>query len=449
MGIWRSWRHDRLLRNVIRSSGYLFSSNSVMVMLSMFQGILVARLVGMDGLGLVTTVTVFVSNIHRLMSFRMSEVIVKNLGEALEQQDTPKASATIRWAVFVETTTSLLAFGMLLLMAPWAAETLAKSPASTNLFWLYGLALIGNVLYETSTGILQTLRRFDRLASINVIQSGLTAVIILAAFLTHQGVVMVLIGYLAGKIFAGIAVFGSAFHILRNTLGRGWWSSKFSQPTYSRELFRFALNTNLQGTVNLLVRDNIPLLLAALRSQAEVGYFKLALSIINFVMLPIEPLIWPTYTEISRTIANRSWLLTRRLLRQVSLIAGAWTILAGGVIIAFGPWLIPFVYGSEAFPAYPVYLVLFLGYGFANILNWNRPLLLALNKPGYPLIVAVFVGFFEIGLTFLLVPRYGYLMQAAILSGYLIVSIGIITWRGLNELGKRALVEPSAGDLRD
>jgi O-antigen/teichoic acid export membrane protein len=67
-------------------------------------------------------------------------------------------------------------------------------------------------------------------------------------------------------------------------------------------------------------------------------------------------------------------------------------------------------------------------------MNWNRPLLLAFGKPWYPLLVAVGVGTIELLLTLWLVPLGGYLAMAAILSGYLAISVGITAWRGWREL---------------
>jgi O-antigen/teichoic acid export membrane protein len=168
-----------------------------------------------------------------------------------------------------------------------------------------------------------------------------------------------------------------------------------------------------------------------LLSTAEVGYFALASRLINLIMLPLEPFIWPTYAEITKTIAQKQWAVTRGLLRQVSTIGAAWTFLAGGSLAALGWWLIPFVYGSAMSPAYPVFLVLLIGYGAANIANWNRPLLLALGRPGFPLIVSAITGAVEVALIFTLVPTGGYLIGAAIVSGYFVISISWIALRGL------------------
>jgi O-antigen/teichoic acid export membrane protein len=176
-----------------------------------------------------------------------------------------------------------------------------------------------------------------------------------------------------------------------------------------------------------------------LTTSAEVGYYNVAFAFTNLLMLPIEPFIWPTYTEITRTIAEKSFSVTRSLLRRVSAISAAWIVAVGGFISLFGWWLIPFLFGSEFRPAYPAVLILLLGYGFANIFGWNRPLLLALGKPTFPLIVATLVGILELALIFWLVPLYGYLAAAAILSAYLITTVSILVWRGIFEMRKQEL----------
>lgn len=436
-----SWQQDHLLRGVVKSSSYLFSSNALSAALGFLQGIFAVRLLGADGYGLVSgTVIVFASNVNRLLSFRMNEVVVKHFGQALVEKKRQRAAAVVKACGLVEAGTSVLAYLVLLLLAPWAALQIAKDPQTAYLFRFYGLVLLSNLVYETSTGVLQAAKRFDRLALINMSQSILTAGLILAAFLYRGSAFDVLAAYLLGKTLAGLAVVALALREMNTCVGRDWPRAPLNMLTDWREIASFAINTNLSGTVNLFVRDNAPLYLGALRpeavAQTEVGYFKLALSIINLVMLPIEPFIWPTYAEITRTIAQKQWQATRRLLKRVSAIAGLWTLVASGGMALLGWWLIPLVYGSDTGPTYPALLILLVGYGFANILNWNRPLLLALGKPSFPLIVAATAGLVEILLAFWLVPVYGYRSMAAILSGFFIVSIGIIAWRGMREISK-------------
>ncbi len=85
----RTWWQDKLLRGVLKNTSYLFSSNTISAALGMFSSIFATRLLGVDGLGLVATIQTFTSNINRLLSFRMSEVVVKYLGQtlAIDQKD--------------------------------------------------------------------------------------------------------------------------------------------------------------------------------------------------------------------------------------------------------------------------------------------------------------------------------------------------------------------------
>ena len=84
-------------------------------------------------------------------------------------------------------------------------------------------------------------------------------------------------------------------------------------------------------------------------------------------------------------------------------------------------------------------LILIAGYGFASVFQWNRSLFLSFGKPGYPILVSTLIGVIELALMSYLVPIYGYLMLALILSGYFIVSIGLITLRGLWEVHRRQI----------
>ena len=168
----QSWWQDGLLRGVLKNSSYLFSSNTVAAGLSFLQGIFATRLLGIDGYGLVSaTIIVFVSNIHSLLSFRMSETVVRFTASALKEGRKDQAAALVKTAGLLEASTSVLAYLVLLLLAPLAGRYLGKDLSTTSLFTFYGLALLANLLFETSTGVLRAARRFDRIAQVNLGQS--------------------------------------------------------------------------------------------------------------------------------------------------------------------------------------------------------------------------------------------------------------------------------------
>lgn len=427
-------REDPLLQRVVRNSSYLFSSSTISAALNVVQGIFIIRLLGDSDFGLLTIVMDFASNVNRLLSFRMSEVVVRYVGEALAQGSKERAAALVKGIGLTEMSASVLAYLVLLLFSTWGAQLFANNTSVAYLFRFYGLFLLANLVYETSVGVLQATDKFKLVAHANFYQSVATLLFVIVAVLLKLGIVGVLSAYLIGKTVAGIVVVGYAIQQLNNKLGRGWARASLHLVTNWKSIWRFAFSTNLNQTINLFARDNFRLYLAVFLPDAQIGYVKLASTLVNLVMLPIEPFIWPTYAEITRSISQRQWQATRKLLKQVSTIGGAWTLLAGGGLVALGWWIIPFVWGSEMSPAYVCMVILLAGYAFANTLNWNRPLLLALGHPMYPLVVAAITGFIEVILLFTLLPNGNYLVGAGIFAAYLAVSISWNAIRGITLL---------------
>lgn len=436
-----AWRSDPLLRRVVKNSSHLFSSSAIGALLSFAQGILTARLIGVPALGLVTTIITFASNVNRFLTFRMSEVVVQRLNAALAAEKKDEGAAAVKAALLIEIVTSMTAYLVLLALSGWAARTFAAEfltdPLTRRLFPFYGLILLTNLAAETSTGVLQAARRFQWIARLNVLQSLATAAIILYAFLAQRGVYEVVLAYVIGKTINGLGLALLAQIELRSLLGADWWKMPLRLLPHKRAMLTFMLNTNLNGTVNLFTRDNFPLYAAWLLNSTQVGYYRLAQMLINFIILPLDPFIWPTYAEITQTIAQKQWEATRRILRRVSLLTGS-IVLAVGLGLALTGWfLLTLFYGPQAAPAYPILLILLIGYGFASVFQWNRPLLLALGKPAYPVLIALLIGLIELTLMFSLVPRANsMLLLAAIFSGYFVVSIGLTAWRGWTALSQ-------------
>ncbi len=439
-------REDRLLQRILKNSGFLLSSSGAGAVLAFGQSILAVRMLGVDGWGLVAVITTFASNVSRLLSFRMNEIVVQRIHAAQAENRPGQGAAALKSAALIESLTSLLAYAVLFALSAWAAQTFADDVSLTPLFAFYGLSLLGNLVTQTATGVLQAFDRFDYLARIGFGQSLTTASLIAltwalwrwqpALYQPHL-LKLTLTAYLLGKVYYGASLAVRAVCVANEAWGADWRRVSWRETPDLRGMLTFALHTNLNGTVNLFTRDNIPLYLAALLSSVEVGYMKLAQGLINPILLVVNPFIWPTYAEITRSVSRGQWRTTRRVLRRVSLVTGGVVALLGGGLALTGWWLIPLLYGAEARPAYPALLLLLLGYGFASVFQWNRPLLLALERPSWPVLVSAGVGAVELAAIFWLTPRYGYLMMAGILSAYFILSIGIMVWLGLREIRRR------------
>lgn len=438
----RSWRQDPLLSRVLRNSSYLFASNVIGAVLS----IVTANLLGVPGFGVLGVLTGFVTGVNRLFSFRMGEVVVKYMGEALAVGDNRRAAAVVKAAMLVETLTSIAAFGFLALVAPLAAAYIAKDASTAPLFLLYGISILAGFTTESSTGVLQVTNHFRSQAMINLLQSLLVAALIVWAYFTEGGLLAVLWAYLIGKIILGLGPTLMAFFWLPRVLGKDWLRAPWSLLPPRRELVRFGISTNFSGTINLLARDSEVTWVGFFFGPTVAGYFKTALAVMTLIVMPITPLISTTYPEITHAYANRAWGALRSLLQRISTIAGAWTGAAALGLILFGrqvlfeEWTLFgrtfHIYTAEFLPAYPVLLVLLIGFGVANIFFWSRPLLLVQGLADFQLKVNFWAMAAKIALAFALLPWAGYLTEAGLMSGYFVVTVLIIVWRGLRTINQ-------------
>ncbi|MFH1446341.1 MAG: oligosaccharide flippase family protein, partial [Chloroflexota bacterium] len=279
-----AWSKDFLLRKVVRNSAFLFGGQAMSAVLS----ILTADMLGVAGFGVLGVVVSFISNINRLMSFRMGDFVVKYMGAAIARDENDSAAAIIKVAALTETLTSILAFVILLLLAPWAADKFAKDPTTTILFQVYGLTILGNIASETATGVLQVTGHFRSQALINLVQSFITAGLILLVYITKGDVLGVVLAYLAGKILLGVGPMVLAAYWLHKVLGKSWWRVQLRDALPPRkEMVRFALSSNFSGTINILARDSEVLWVSYFFSTVEAGYFKVALAVINLMVMPI------------------------------------------------------------------------------------------------------------------------------------------------------------------
>jgi O-antigen/teichoic acid export membrane protein len=434
--MWNAIKKDKLLQKVIRNSSYLLSSNVLSMGLSVIQSILAGRLLGVAGVGVIGTITVFATTLNKIFSFRMNELVVKYFGEAIAHEEKEKAAAVVKAAGIGEIASAVLSFLILILLAPLAAERLADDPAASSLFIMYGTIILANFTYETAIGIIQVRNHFRNQAVINLISSAVTASIITWAYFSQKGLLEILFAYLLGKFILGLGTTVLGWREMNKSLGKSWWRTNFDSLPPFKELFNFAFSTNISNTVIHLVRDNEALWIAWFLTPVEVGYTKTALAIINLVQVPITPFISTSYPEINNAVIKKDWKLLRQLLKRITLISGVWTGLSAVGLAIFGRWLLMF-YGPEFLPAYTPMLLFLIGLGFANVLFWNRPLLLSLGLPLVPYRISLYCGIAKVAFAFLLVPRLGLNMEAFLLSAFFVISVGLIVLHGFKEIKLR------------
>ena len=434
MSLLAKFKNDPLFVKILRSSGSLFSNNTIALGLSVLQGIMATRLLGPAGFGLIGVVMAFASTVNSLFSFRMSELVVRYGGEYLNKRENEKASALMKAAGLTEAAVSLMAFLVVLATAGFAESYFAKTSDTAWMFIVFSIGLLANFNTETSTGILQITGRISLQGVINLIQSIFTILIITVAFFFHGTIVTVLIAYLVGKTILGLGMFIAAQVQLHKALGSGWWRTSFTAINSWREILRFAFSSNVSATIIKIFRESELIWIGFFLDTTAVGYYRVAYTIVYFLAIPADPLIAATFPEINRLTVEKAWSKLKSFLKKITALSFAYNIVLGAGLIFLGRWVILIYSGEEFVNAYPALAALTVGLIFNYILFWNRPLLLALGLPEFPIYITLISGGIKLALSFWLVPQYGIFAAGALLSYYYITSVGIMSLRGVKQI---------------
>lgn len=442
----RVLKEDTVLRRVLRNTSYLFSSQSATTVFSFVQSIFAARLLGVELLGLLGIITTFVTNVNQLFSFRMGEFIVRFMGKELNDRNIDRAGAVVKAAALTEGITSILAYVALYLLAPLGvslfAGAYAGDPMVIGLVRLFGLSILAQLTSETANGILQITNHFRTQAAINLIQGGVTAALILVAFLIKADFLFVLWAYLIGKLITGIAPILMAVLYLNRHLKAGWWHAPLSQLPSFKDMAKFAVSTNLNGTVKMLATGSEALWVGLFLDTSAVGLYKVALGIVSPFMLPVSAFLATTFPEVTRSVVAKKWSELKQLLKRVSLISLVWSAVGLIGTLLLGRWALSTFYGADFVGGYSALVILILGFGVSNIAFWNRSLLLAFTRPNTPLLIMAGSMVVKILLSFVVIPAFGINGAAALLAGNLFLSVGAIAAIGLLLVRKSEKLEP-------
>jgi O-antigen/teichoic acid export membrane protein len=436
-----------LFRRVIRNTGYLFSAQTISAAISIGQSALAARLLGVEGVGYLGIITQFSSTINRLLSSRMSELVITYLGKFTADDRKQHAAALFKAAALVEICGSTTAYLLVVILSHAGAILFAKNEVLAGIFAFYGLSVLANLMYESATGLLQFFNRFSMIAAITVGQSALTLVLIVLAFTAEQSLYAVVTAYLVGKVVLAVGVSLAALWQARREWGNGWWHAPLSLlKEYRKELIRFGLSTNISGTLKLLTRDGEILWLGAFSTPLQVGFYKIARAITSILIMPITPLITTTYREVAREIADRSWKNVRYLLRSGTILSAAFTLPASVGLVFFGRWVIVTIYGAKFLPtSYSSLLILLVGVMLVNIFYWNQVVLLPLGMPQIPTQVQFVAAVLNVIGIAVLVPHWGAHGMALLLSVYFVLTTSALVVISMRELQK---AEQQSADLR-
>lgn len=400
--IWGTFRTKVIGRNFVRNVGVLTVANGISAALSLVQGILVARWLGPELYGVAALVMSYPNLVYSFFDARSSEASVKYLSEFHARGEPERALAMCQLGYVVDFAIAALAFGVVLLSAPWAAQSIAHHPEMVGLIVVYTAAFIPRALAGTSYATLATLGRFPLIACIDVLATLLRVVLVLALVST---------GWQVSGVVWGNAIPTAATGLLYGTFA--WvltyraWGTFPHQGSWQvlrgrrREILGFLAYNDLSALLGMIPKQMDVVLLGYLRDPTEAGYYKLAKSFagsVSYIVRPLQAIVYPQMARLcSFRDPQRIQQRAQRLAFNIGLPLGMAVVISTLPL----PFILPPLVGQSYLPAVTTTQFLLVGGAIWLTFFWLRPVYFSL---GQMRVWCLSIGLYAAGFIVLAVP---------------------------------------------
>jgi O-antigen/teichoic acid export membrane protein len=446
----RTIRQSILAREV----GSLWVAEGVVLVTSLLQAAIVARVLGPRDFGASALVLSSTSLVFTFLDPQSKEAVVKYLGAHHANGRIKQALAVAKVAYAADLIVGLAGFALVAGGASWAADHVIHSSATAHLLVIYAAASTMSAPSATSRAVLTTFRRFSTVAVLQAGASLLRTVLITLLVLADLGVRGVIYGAGITLVLESMCAAALAHRTLRAEVGGRWWQGRRAAlGDQFREMVRFMVYTDLTSLVAVFVKQADLVVLGYVRGPTEAGYYRVARLVtapLSSIVTPLQQVVYPRVAAMAG-IHDHPGL--RRAARTYTLKLGMPIAVAALLGIPLLPLLLPVVAGAEYRPAVGGAMVLLAGGALILPLFWARPILLAEGHVRFLLANASLVaalslaGYFVLGE---LMGNVGIALSRSVFAGALGSLAGVVYFfhaRGrLGDRGSGHVIPPPTLD---
>ncbi|HID97515.1 MAG TPA: flippase [Thermodesulfobacteriaceae bacterium] len=385
--------------------------------LGLVTSIIVARLIGAGGVGIIALSSIIISAASTAGRFGLDNSLVRFVGEYASRNDWNRVAGVYSLSVRTCTLSLLLVAGFIMVAAEPLAEHVFHKPGLALPLRLMALGMVPTGIVFIRGEVLRGLKRIRESISLQLILPQIFSLPLVVVLAYLWGVT----GAVVGTVIGSVIVLVYSFSI---------WNTAVPQIAAIRgefdraKLFRSSFPLLLVSMMHMIMASADTAILGIFNGSESVGIYSIALkigSLTNFILLAINTIAAPKFAALygqGDVLALED--LGRYFTKMgivVALPIFLVIILAGRMILGF--------FGSEFTGAYSVLLILAAAQ-MANVSFGSVGYLLAMT--GHEIVVrniTMISAVSNIGLNFILIPVYG-ITGAAAASAVSIVLFNIL-----------------------
>lgn len=372
------------IRKLFQNAAYLITGNIGQAVLSLVQGVIIARTLGPSEYGVWGVVIAFSGITQAFLSFRTGESLTRYLIVLKENGNKQALLALFAAALLTDFSTRVGAYLVIISLSPWVVQYIAGEEHGTLIYGIYGLTVIASFADNLWYCVARDQRQFKTAAAVPFV----LAAVQLAGILVLWNLDALQLLELA-VVFAATALVKLIVNL---------WYVKVAIKKYDLQLtdlrinklinhqkqlagfWRFMKSTFWSSMVSTLAKNGDVLILGYYRTDAEVGWYRLAKNLVTMLQQFGVVLASVIYQDINELLIGGKIDLIKRTIVKI-LKFWAPTVIAGMFLaILTVETIIEFLYGNEFAPAVDPFIILLIGTVTSLLFFWAQPLVLGLEK---------------------------------------------------------------------
>lgn len=400
-------------KNWRKNVSWLFGGEVGGSLFAACEAVVLARLLGLEQLGLFSIVVAYVKIVNGLADFKINEVVVKYAGGCLERRDKAGTLSFVKLFYLIDFLSGVAAFAAVLFLAGFAGEYFIKSETSGNAFELvliYSFSLLVSTVNTNSRAVLESCKKFNSIAFADTLGVVLRFVFVFASLVAGFGIKGALFAYVAAA-FAGFSVLQFLVRRALRDEGLGGWFSASLGPALSemRGVVSFVLSSTFTGFFSRVFERNFPMLvLGHFAGNEASGLYKTAVifsKVVGKLRTPAQRAIYPALVRLEERGSYESF---RQVVSYSVGFLLKFFIPVGALFFVFADEIIGVFFGAEYLPAANAMRIVVVAQVLSGFSFWINAVYLALGRVWFRTgLASVSALSYSVAL-FYLVPAYSF-----------------------------------------
>lgn len=434
-----AWRKKGFEKGWLKSILHLVSGSSGNAILMLISTTIAARTLGPAAYGVLALVLTVGRLSERLLRFESWQPLIRFAASEDIAGDKKKMSELYLYGLFLDIGTALLASVLTMIVGYALMTVIGLKPEHMPLLAIYAVAIAMNIR-GVPTAALRFDGQFRTLAYVQMLSSVLRLALAGAGLFLGFSLLEFVIIWTVCQALDSLLFLWLGLRVIRKQgIPNPFRANPFGLKQKFPGFMSFAWSTNISGTLRTLTQEADTLLVSAFAGTAWAGFYHIAKRIAKVAQQVGSMMQAVVYPDMARMWAQKDFTAFKSTIKRVQLVLGGVGVLFLAAFWLSGDWMMQVVFGPEFAQAYPLLVAQLLAVVLIMHAAPSRSALLAMNRPGFVLWVAIASTILFFVTAWITMPTYGALganFAHIAFAALTAIAMDIAMWRQIGQTMK-------------